>query len=88
MNFELGAGHAAFVRWASENTNHTNNQGGIVNRDLSPQTDINKLWSLVGSETWIMSPRVVNQLIVQGARYRNAIDGEHTPKELNLVFPR
>ena len=86
VNVELGAGHAAFLRWASEDTNHTNNQGG-TSRDLMTTSDINKLWSLVGSETWIMSPRAVNQLTVQGARYRNAIDGEHPPTRLNLVFP-
>jgi len=44
VNVELGAGHAAFLRWASENTNHTNNQGG-TSRDLMTTSDINKLWS-------------------------------------------
>jgi hypothetical protein len=69
VNLQLGRGHAAYGRWATQHgyvdNDFIGNAAALL--DYAPYMDRNdqNLWTLAGGWTWILNPTTVNQLTAQ-----------------------
>ena len=79
--------HAFTVRYGQQNNKSINDQAGFLTvfTDLSGgDKQLNDLHSLLGSWTWTVSPRVVNQFLYQWSTFNNQILA--TTDLANLTF--
>jgi hypothetical protein len=87
-DFNLSPKHTLVTRFAGQNNNALNDQAGflIVRTDLSGgNKTLNTLYSFLANETWIVSPRIVNQFTYQYSTFDNQILA--TTELANLAFP-
>jgi hypothetical protein len=69
VNFNLSQGQSAFVRYGGQDGHLDNSFGstGTALLDYAPRLERNqqKLWNLSAGWTWIINPRIVNQVTTQ-----------------------
>jgi hypothetical protein len=91
-NLTLTQNQSAIVRFAEQRNRQTNNQVNVSTKDQSaPTEDVNRMYSLLGSHTAILSPRTLNQFTFQKTYLRNSLDASgdtwNLPFGRNLSFP-
>ena len=60
-DYQINQHHSLFVRWAQQINNQDNDLITTTHPDLSVSSiDTNHLWSIVGSETWLIGSNAVN----------------------------
>ncbi|HYL36740.1 MAG TPA: carboxypeptidase regulatory-like domain-containing protein [Bryobacteraceae bacterium] len=97
-DFRFNTKHSLTVRWGEQWNSYDDDLLGTNQPDLSAQNHDNQgYWSLVGSETWLVSPNALNQFTVQ--RNHSVVDqalngnsannptGVYTPVTSILIFP-
>jgi hypothetical protein len=87
-DFKAGSKHSLVARFAGQNNNALNDQAGflIVRTDLSGgNKTLNTLYNFLGSDTWVVNTRTVNQFIYQYSTFDNQILA--TTELNNLTFP-
>src|SRR6266404_4539622 len=86
-DYHPNSDHAFTVRYGQQNNKSINDQAGFLTvfTDLSGgDKQLNDLHSLLGSWTWTVSPRVVNQFLYQWSTFNNQILA--TTDLANLTF--
>ncbi len=95
-DYQATAHHALFVRWSQQNDLFNNDQLGVaqtlsgstIHPDLSvPETDHHNIWSIVGSDNWVIGTTAVNQLLFQANHYTATLLGNHANQFRQLGFP-
>ena len=79
--------HSVSLRYAQQNNKALNDQAGfltVYTDEAGGDKQINDLHSLLGSWTWIASPKVVNQVLYQWSTFNNQILA--TSDLANLTF--
>lgn len=65
-DYQISQHHSLFVRWAQQINNQDNDLITTTHPDLSVSSiDTNHLWSIVGSETWLIGSNAVNTFAFQ-----------------------
>jgi hypothetical protein len=87
-DFNLNSKHTIVTRFSGQNNDGLNDQAGflIVHTDLSGgNATLNRLYSFLANETWVVNQRAVNQFIYQASTFNNRILA--TTELPNLSFP-
>jgi hypothetical protein len=92
-DYQISSHHSLFVRFAQQINHAPNDQYsfGVLKPDIGhSNTDDNNLWSIVGSETWVIGSHSVNQFTFQSNNYHeNILDVPFAqpPVTVSLTFP-
>ena len=91
-DYQINNHHSLSLRWAQQVNSLANDQYGFGTNDpdqSAPNEDLNQIWSIVGSDTWIISNNSVNKLGFQYSYYRDNLDITVPNPGLNgnLTFP-
>jgi hypothetical protein len=87
-DFNINSNHTLVTRFAGQNNDALNDQAGflLVRTDLSGGNQtLNRLYSFLANETWIVNQRTVNQFTYQYSTFDNRILA--TSDLPNLAFP-